>query len=284
MGIATRLAIRAIAGLVLTLVFAAPSSAEHKLAHQATVAYCSTLNALYTLDPDTGQITLLGKFSASAQIRNLAFDSRRGLLYGLDRLGASATLYLINPQTAALHEIGSFSIPSFDIDADLNALTCFGYDRATDGLYVIYQGPNAALDMAAFLYHVDPHTAAVTEIGHANFRNAITRFLGMTFDSKGRLYINQEDGWNGQDGWISILDVLAGTVTPVIFVGTTFNRLLVDIAYRPDANFLYGIDLNDGELFLITIDGAGNKAAIAKLAAPVWTLTFGNSLPVPVGP
>jgi CSLREA domain-containing protein len=71
------------------------------------VLYLLGNGALYTVNQDTGQKTLVGVFGLDARIKGAAFDPATGVLYGVDLDGLS--LYTINTTTGAATLVANLS-------------------------------------------------------------------------------------------------------------------------------------------------------------------------------
>jgi len=65
-------------------------------------------SGLYTMDTETGVVTLVGDFGQTLQ--DIAFNPADGVMYGINtRFGAQSTLFSINLETGALTDLGLMS-------------------------------------------------------------------------------------------------------------------------------------------------------------------------------
>jgi len=90
--------------------------------------------ALYTVDPSTGTMTLIGG-GVSGGWNGIAYDDNSETLYG----AASTAFYTIDIATGSSSFVGNFGIGGelmIDIAIDNNG-NCYGHDIATDSIYSI---------------------------------------------------------------------------------------------------------------------------------------------------
>lgn len=119
-------------------------------------------NDLYTVDPGTGAVSVVGALGFS-NIMDLAFSSN-GTLYGLASSGSASTLYTIDTAT------GTGTLVTTPANSCLMGMTITPADQflATD--YCTTNSP---------LYQVDQSTGAVTSIGSTG----INAPMGLTYQN-----------------------------------------------------------------------------------------------------
>jgi len=145
---------------------------------------------IYTVDPTTGIMTLIG--GSGTGINGLAYDDNTGTMYG----ASSYNLYTIDLSTGTQTLIGTWGSSNLMIDIAIdNAGICYGHDIATDSIYTInlntaaitlvgltgisanylqgmaYDKNNEVLYLAAYttsaaLYTVDVTTGHATLVGN----------------------------------------------------------------------------------------------------------------------
>jgi hypothetical protein len=128
---------------------------------------------LYTIDPITGNTTLIGRLPA------LMYDiaALNGTLYGIDGNGGGSRFYTINPSTGASTLIGNTG-------HTLNGMVGGGgklYASGGDSLYTI-----------------NPLTGTATLVGSGGGGGTYNSSGDLEFDSSGNLYLTSLNGGNDQ--------------------------------------------------------------------------------------
>lgn len=172
--------------------------------------------ALYTMDPSSGAMTLVGYGSAPGGLHALAYDPSTFTMYGCN-YGASSGLYTVDLTNGATTLIGDVGIGALVIGMACDASgNLFGADLLNDVLISIdkstgagtvigslgilinyaqdleYDNENDVLYLAGYtstgqLYTIDPSTGAATYIG--DFQGG-TEMCGLAFEYTGVQYTN----------------------------------------------------------------------------------------------
>jgi hypothetical protein len=133
--------------LVLPLVIALSTSAAWAGATGIYYAIDDSTNSLYTIDPNTFALNLIGALGVAGDFGDLAYNPNSGIAYWAAGRG-NDSLYTINLNTGAATLVGSHGID------DLFALA---YDTVTNTLYGDSTNGN--------FYSINPNTGASTFIG-----------------------------------------------------------------------------------------------------------------------
>ncbi|RLF31669.1 MAG: hypothetical protein DRN07_06680, partial [Thermoplasmata archaeon] len=146
--------------------------------------------ALYTVDPVTGTMTLIG--STGVDLTGIAYDDNTGTMYA----SGAYDLYTIDLSTATATYVGPFGTGGLMIDiACDNDGNLYGHDIGTDSIYSI-----------------DPSTGAATLIGSTGL--AANYAQGMEYDKNNDiLYLAAYDIYAG--GGLYTVDLSTGAATLV---------------------------------------------------------------------
>jgi hypothetical protein len=106
--------------------------------------WTTSADQLVSIDPATGAGTVVGQFNTPLSgMRTLAFDIVTGKLYGMDGAPAAA-LYEIDPQTAAVTQVGSARTANIGgLGADL-AGNLYGTNEPTGEIFKLDKTTGAA--------------------------------------------------------------------------------------------------------------------------------------------
>jgi CSLREA domain-containing protein len=231
------------------------------------------ISSLYSIDPDTGDTTLIGSIGFE-RVGGMAFEPGTGILYASgERADGSDTPVLIeiNPDTGAGIEIGELGFsPVTDIAfrAATGELYAFG---GPGELYLVSTGtgvttqiwlglnggglvfsPDDRLYLSAhdsMLRELDPETAEVlaespmTYIPNVLFRQ---RFSGLDFDPKtGRYFGIFKEGWPPPNSWFGSLDITNSEGTYLHQVVDGMDGIAISCNPAPNIMFRDGFESKD---------------------------------------
>lgn len=127
------------------------------------IASDTTSGELVQLDPQTGAKKVIGPFNNNGDnvIADLAWDSKRGILYGSSTL--TNFLYKINPVTGAATRVGSLLLPTLAHGLE--------YDTVHDVLYASSSGGPFSSPNLSALYRINPVSAQSTRVGQYTTAN-----------------------------------------------------------------------------------------------------------------
>jgi Tol biopolymer transport system component len=221
------------------------------LLYGTTGKNASNPGALYLIDPDTGQSTLIGSTGFN-EVSGIAF-APDGTLYGVTG-GSIGPAYLItiDVNTGASTLVGPVGLSGLGVGA---------IDFAPDGtLFGIAWSPSQ-------LITIDVNTGAATFVADLTGSSGNNWTPGLSFSPEGVLY-GSRGGSSGHTEDLVIVDTSTGVLTAI---GTS-TRNITDLAFAPDGT-LYGAD-SSGVLVMIdpatgakTVVGSVGFSSFSGLAA-----------------
>jgi outer membrane protein assembly factor BamB len=165
-------------------------------------------SGLYTININTGALSLIGAFGISGSMDGVAFNPLNGQLFGLRYAGGRlGELWSINEQTGAATLIGSTG-------------------SVDQGLVCSPSGQLFGFDRFGSLYRIDPATAATTLVGGSG---TYLDILDAAFDPSGTLY-----AYNHSGGGIYRIDTVTGNGTQISSTPFQFNPLGLIVAPVPE--------------------------------------------------
>jgi hypothetical protein len=170
----------------------------------------------------------------------LASDPRLGAfrLWALPWPSAPNSIFEIDPTSGAVVDVKQVALP------EGTTLQTLAFDASSNSLYASSEDPPYGL------YRINAATGAAALVGNVRHNDllGISMLYGMAFDLEGNLWAS------GSGGLGSILVRLNKDDASIeqrinLRDGTTFPRVPLDIAFRPEDGVLFGI--SEGSLFTI---------------------------------
>jgi hypothetical protein len=196
-------------------------------------------SSLYTINPATGESTLVGPIGFSG-VNSIDFNPDTGVLYGIANVsrGENSVLITINTQTG----LGTLVAP---LSPDFQSP-----DMSFNSSGTLYTWSEPSTD---HLNTVNLTTGETTDVGVSGLLFGTAR-LGLDVDSFDVIYIKNSDGS------IYTVDPSTGMATLASGIGTSisFDNVLAFDA----SDTLYTVDRDSGNSFLYTIDLTAGTAAL----------------------
>jgi PEP-CTERM motif len=227
---------------------------------QASALYATSFGGatsqLYTVDPTTGAVALVG--TVDAQVGDLT-SLGGSTLMGVD-LGSRNALVTIDPLTGGL-------LSTVGITGARGAITSIAADPTTGKLYGNTTTGFGGDDQ---LYLIDPTSGVATLLGAIGFRDV----YALGFTQGGELL-----GISNSTEQLLSLSVLSGLGTAI---GATGSNLQYDIASRPEDDLLFGLSsLDMGLKTYDTTTGAASAVGPYGVSVNLAGLAFLGSATVP---
>lgn len=210
--------------------------------------YASTASSLYTIDPSTGEATLVGSYGLGSDIMIAIAVDDEGVMYGHEI--AADVIYTINPETAEVTELGPTGV-------DANFAQGMDFDPVTGELYMAwYQGGGVG-----GLRVVDRSTGSSTLVGP--FQGDELGY--MAIPSQGFLFADPS--------------VVAGTLAPnadVTFDVTVDATGLFAGTYNADLAFIADVPGQPEEAIPFTLTVEADAFASVDVDSVSFADTFAN--------
>jgi hypothetical protein len=223
---------------LLLAVCANPASAD--IVYGVTGAGGSA-SSLYTVDPTTGAVTLVGAVGVS--LNGIAYDSQNSTLYGIAG-SSNSNLVTINTTTGAATVVGSLG----------NSIAAQGiaYNSATNTLYAYSKIP-ASTSFPEGLYTLNTTTGAASIVGSGSMLGFTSSGDGLAVDSSGRVYL-APGGASGGSGQPHANLYTINSTTGLASQGPSFsgaplaNSQMKAMSFDSSGN-MYGLDFIPGGAF-----------------------------------
>jgi hypothetical protein len=215
---------------------------------------------LFTIDPGTGQATLVGDAVGFDRLPGLAFDLD-GTLFASAGGDLAGVLITLDPSTAVGTLVGSFAVDGFIV---IEGLAVHPVTGELFGAGMVCENADCLGNFTSELFTVDKTTGLVTSLGVLVDAQTGAPLpccpAGLAFDGEGSLFASTGFGAVDPTSAGRILSVDPDAPSPAYsVVGDTGDRSISDIVVPEPSRFWLG---------LVALGAVGSRGRLRRAAAP----------------